>query len=248
MMLRNKTHGGCDSACSDGSKWKDVLIEVAFSVLEKLLEPLDHVRFATVCERWSSIAKDYNQTTQRWLCNKQVLPMLIIPPSSAAQSQGAVLYSVSERIMYNNIRLPVPPDEKYCGFGYGWFASIDESLTNITLRKFPADRNGALNVIHLPPLHDLTDEYNETKSLPKVILSADPTLHPDTYAVLAIFCPSHRAAYIARQRDHWTKLWPEGYPKYFHAIFYRNYGYLVNSWGNSQSLGTSGSRCVLECT
>ncbi|KAL6221118.1 hypothetical protein ACLB2K_008870 [Fragaria x ananassa] len=172
---------------------------------------------------------------KRWR-SKQVLPMLMIPPScGAALSQGAVLYSVSGRTMYNNIRSPVPANEKYCGFGHGWLASIDESLTNITLRKFPVDRNGGLNVIHLPPLiHDLNERYNETKSLPKVILSADPTLHPDSYVVLAILCHSHRAAYIAGQQNHWNKIASSGgRPKYVHATFYGNFGYLFNAFGSA---------------
>ncbi|KAL6224036.1 hypothetical protein ACLB2K_002892 [Fragaria x ananassa] len=233
-MKRPKTHGGCKSVCSDGSEWETLLTEVAFPVLEKLLEPLDHVRFATVCKRWSSIAKDYNHTTQRWR-SKQVLPMLMIPSSSASLSQGVVLYSVSERRMYNNIVLPVPANEKYCGFSHGWLASIDESLTNITLRKFPAYRNGGRNVIHLPPLKhdDFTYNYN-TKSLPKVILSADPTLHPDSYVVLAILCHSHKAAYIAGQQNHWKYPMLIGsFPEYGHAIFYRDDGYLINYFGST---------------
>ncbi|KAL6226502.1 hypothetical protein ACLB2K_000464 [Fragaria x ananassa] len=84
-MLRPKSH----SVCSDGFEWEAILTEVAFSVSEKLLEPLDHVRFATVCKRWSSIAKDYNQTTQRWR-RLEAEPRRAGPPEASRRFQGGV--------------------------------------------------------------------------------------------------------------------------------------------------------------
>lgn len=58
------------------SDWARLPSDIMFSVLDKLLEPIEHVRFAVVCKQWRYAAKDYNQTTQRW---HKVLPMLMIP-------------------------------------------------------------------------------------------------------------------------------------------------------------------------
>lgn len=45
--------------------------DIVFLILDKLLEPIDHVRFTFVCKEWHSLAKQYNRETQRGstICN-----------------------------------------------------------------------------------------------------------------------------------------------------------------------------------
>ncbi|VVA14624.1 PREDICTED: F-box [Prunus dulcis] len=81
---------------------------LVFFVLDKMLEPIDHVHFAAVCKEWRALAKDYNHATQRW---RQLLPMLMIPTRS--QEIKRRIYSVAEGKMYN-IELPVPYNDKRC--------------------------------------------------------------------------------------------------------------------------------------
>ncbi|VVA35359.1 PREDICTED: F-box [Prunus dulcis] len=78
-------------------EWASLPLLVVFLVLDKLMEPIDHVRFAAVCKEWSCLAKDYNRSTQRWS------PMLMIPTQSAKSNQTLV-YSDCEGKIYKNIQ------------------------------------------------------------------------------------------------------------------------------------------------
>ncbi|KAL6226625.1 hypothetical protein ACLB2K_000586 [Fragaria x ananassa] len=133
------------------SDWARLPSDIMFSVLDKLMEPIEHVRFAVVCKQWRYAAKNYNQTTQRW---HKVLPILMIPIKchlSLRQKVKHGLYGVLERKLYNStIRLPVYGG-KCCGFSHGWLATIDKSW-KITLHNLKPTRNNR-NVIHLPPVN-----------------------------------------------------------------------------------------------
>lgn len=45
-------------------EWASLPLPVVFLVLDKMLEPIDHVHFAAVCKEWRALAKDYNHATQ----------------------------------------------------------------------------------------------------------------------------------------------------------------------------------------
>ncbi|XP_024196452.1 F-box protein At3g56470-like [Rosa chinensis] len=151
------------------SAWPDLL----FLILDKLLEPIDHVRCALVCKEWHSLAKEYNLTTQRW---HRVLPMLMI---SAGSSK--TLYSVSEGKNYiKNVQLPYKR-KRFCGSSHGWLAIVDKISRDITLMNPFAQ---AMAPIHLPHLNE---------DVSKVILSADPALNPNSYMVIAIYNSIHLA-------------------------------------------------------
>ncbi|CAB4286374.1 unnamed protein product [Prunus armeniaca] len=95
---------------------------LVFLILDNLLEPIDHVRFAAVCKQWRSMSKLYNQATQRWR-NKQLAPMLLIPNQD--DDHRRVVYSISEGRVYSNIRLQVPFSRRCCGSSHGWLATVD---------------------------------------------------------------------------------------------------------------------------
>ncbi|KAM1099942.1 hypothetical protein ACFX15_006245 [Malus domestica] len=97
------------------SKWAS--LPVSFDVLDKLVEPIDHVRFAAVCKGWCLLSKEYNHTTGRW---RKVLPMLMIPTKSSQEEENSetnqcLVYSVYEGHIFNNIQLSVCDGKKYCG-------------------------------------------------------------------------------------------------------------------------------------
>lgn len=150
-------------------------IDVLFCIFDKLLELVDYVHFAAICKELRFVAKEYNHTKQRWWWSKRrwLLPMLMLPPteslgidndsSNERQTKKRLLFSVSERRIYNNInlRLSVPYNEKFCGSSHGWLASAHKSIEKcqqklkvqviheITLRN-PFGK--ASEAIHLPPI------------------------------------------------------------------------------------------------
>lgn len=102
---------------------------IVFLILDKLLEAMDHVRFAVVCKQWLALAKDYNHSTQRWHQSK-IPPMLFIP-----RENRGVLYSLSEGKVYSinaqSIQFPlrkIGSFSYFCGSEYGWLAIIDKSF------------------------------------------------------------------------------------------------------------------------
>ncbi|KAL6221914.1 hypothetical protein ACLB2K_005306 [Fragaria x ananassa] len=175
--------------------------DILLLILDKLLEPIDHARFAVVSKEWQSLAKEYNCETKPWL--RVLTPMLLIPTHShGSHDPTTMLYSVSERTFYRNIKLPVPGDDTiYCGFG--WMAklrypnkSLDGSLA-ITLTNPFRDSN---DVIHLPPISPIW--FSSAMPEVKIILPSDPTLDRNNYVVLAI-CDSSRLLLIGGGQKHW---------------------------------------------
>lgn len=240
--------------------------DVVFHILDKLLEPIDHFCFAAVCKEWRCVAKDYNQ--RWWRSKAQLLPMLMMPPNGTANDSSSeqqqqqtkqrlhrLLYSVSERKIYNNIRLAVPYNDKCCGSSYGWLASTDKSIMEISQREVEVIhqitlRNPfrkALEAIHLPPYRQKLPKVDYVYEwIPNVILSADPTLHPDNYYVVLVFyrpIPNTiksdsftlPLAFIKGGQESWISIKQSTwyYPKYDDAIFYRNKVYLVHKYGYS---------------
>ncbi|KAL6226624.1 hypothetical protein ACLB2K_000585 [Fragaria x ananassa] len=164
------------------SDWARLPNDIVFSILDKLLEPIDHARFGVVRKEWKSHAKQYNCETKPWL--RVLTPMLLIPTGShGSHGLTTMLYSVSERKIYRKIKLPVPSDDTiYCGFG--WMAKLrytNNGRLAITLTNPFRNSN---DDIHLPliPLVWITS----VKPSVKIILPTDPTLDRNNYVVLAI--------------------------------------------------------------
>ncbi|KAL6186800.1 hypothetical protein ACLB2K_042919 [Fragaria x ananassa] len=101
-------------------EWDSLLLDVVFEILDKLLEPADHVRFAAVCKRYHSLAKDYNQAKRH---TRQLPPMLLI-----LDQQKTTLVSVSEGKIHDNVELPSPPPSTWSCYscGHRWLATVEE--------------------------------------------------------------------------------------------------------------------------
>ncbi|XP_007210708.2 uncharacterized protein LOC18777276 [Prunus persica] len=247
-------------------EWASLPLLPVFLVLDNLFEPIDHVSFAAVCKQWRSLAKDYNQATQRWRHNN-LLPMLLIPNEYECQGGGGgknsllltktnhrkALYSIAEGKIYNNIGLEVPFKKRSCGSSHGWFATI-ESVTDqgpiIALRD--PFRNPASPI--LLPLLDVTlipkkrDKYFHEFNVRKVIFSADPALNPENYVVVALLRKDNHFvgiydefAFIRMKRGRSQKRWTWIKPPHpvTDVISYQTQVHLLGHQGEIWSLDVS---------
>ncbi|TQE09080.1 hypothetical protein C1H46_005463 [Malus baccata] len=147
------------------AEWASLIGPALFSILDKVLEPLDHVHFAAVCKKWLAVAKDF---AQRWC---KALPMFMIPSETEGRRR---LYSILEGKIYENIELPLPVSnnrKRCCGSGgdYSWLATVDllvESRQTKTL---------------LNPFNQAMAPIPIWSCLPTAVLSA---LNQDSYVVL----------------------------------------------------------------
>lgn len=241
-------------------EWASLPLLPVFLILDNLFEPIDHVSFAAVCEQWRSLAKDYNQATQRWRHNN-LLPMLLIPNEYDCQGGGGknsrlltktnhrkALYSIAEGKIYNNIGLEVPFKKRSCGSSHGWFATI-ESVTDqgpiIALRD--PFRNPASPIL-LPLLDAMPkkcDKYFHEFNVRKVIFSADPALNPDNYVVVALLRIANHFldiyddfAFIRMKRGQSQKRWTWIRPPLpvTDVISYKTQVYVVGHQGEIWSL------------
>ncbi|PQM40611.1 F-box protein [Prunus yedoensis var. nudiflora] len=99
------------------------------------------------------------------------------------------------------------------------------------------------NPIYLPPLnaHVLVYEpFYYEHYVPKVILSADPTLNPENYVVVALYRCWFELAFIKAGQNSWTYVNPAG-TSYGDVIFYKSQLYAVTSFVAIGSLDVYGS-------
>ncbi|XP_024164554.1 probable F-box protein At1g44080 [Rosa chinensis] len=211
--------------------WSSLPHVILSEILDKLLEPTDHVRFAAICKEWHALATDYNHTTQR--CFK-VHPMLMIPSESQGKRK---LYSISEQKVYNNFELPQACNstKRCCGSSNapGWLVAVDllgeHQLSTTLVNVFKRE----VTPIRLPPLYFNAESHWFMVFPPKVILSADPIANPDNYMVVAVYDRVSRIAFIKGGQTIWTYL--EVYSFFTDAIFYKRKVYAVGQWGRIKS-------------
>ncbi|KAL6192847.1 hypothetical protein ACLB2K_033933 [Fragaria x ananassa] len=203
------------------SAWPDLL----FLVLDKLLEPIDHVRCAAVCKQWQSLGKEYNLATQRW---SRVAPMLMISGRSSTS-----MFSVSEGKSYiKNVQLP-NKHNRICGSSHGWLAIVDKTSQDITLVNPFAQAMVPINLPH----------FKENVS--KVILSADPALNPTSYMVVAIY-NSTKLAVLRGGEQHWNciRLPDKLFDSLTDVIIYKGQIYAVSVCGKIVSINVN--NCVIN--
>ncbi|KAH0994319.1 hypothetical protein GBA52_018183 [Prunus armeniaca] len=253
--VRDIILSGCGSDFDP--EWASLPLLVVFLVLDKLMEPIDHVRFAAVCKEWSCLAKDYNRSTQRWS------PMLMIP-TQLAKSNQTLVYSDFEGKIYKNIQgielpEPMPKTEithiynpiynrHCCSAGYGWLAIVDcyyhyqggnrHHRVIITLSNpFSSSKAVPPSHISLPPLESkdilfALSSGREVETRAKVMLSADPALNPDSYAVIAFFPGDFHIFYTgARFTEEGRSIWRNHRNasfQFYDAIFYKGLVYAAD--------------------
>lgn len=200
-----------------------------FLILDRLPEPIEHVRFAAVCREWRSLSKLYNLATNRW---RQLLAMLLIPDENRPQADQRLVYNVSEGRIYNHARLQVPFRMRACGSSHGWLATVERIYEGLVIALRNPFRQ-ASPVIRLPPIDVFIPKcvasYHE-HFVRKVILSGDPSLNPDNYVVAAIYTSNSRLAVFKAGQKSWHLI-----VKSFETadvIFYRGQVYAASMRGS----------------
>ncbi|KAL6226699.1 hypothetical protein ACLB2K_000660 [Fragaria x ananassa] len=182
--------------------------------------------------------------------------MLMIPKKEEESKEAAILYSVSEKKVYNNFRFHIPrnylyrtmTEGVYSGAGQGWlargvrnlsdefnnFPKNDPSLRITLLNPFRSQRTSSI-ALPLLPLPEKKDLYKF-----KVVLSADPTLNPDNYVVILLCMRSmysSELAFVTGGRKYWTR--PVGDDWMItDAIFYKGRVYAIANRGTRSKVIT----------
>ncbi|WJX62415.1 hypothetical protein P8452_47414 [Trifolium repens] len=101
--------------------WANLVSLALDVILEKLIEPIDRIWFASVCKNWHSIANLNHQYNHQFRGN--ILPMLMIPTENSFEKRS--LYSVLANRVYP-FELTMLYNQRCCGSSHGWLATIDE--------------------------------------------------------------------------------------------------------------------------
>ncbi|CAN0902355.1 F-box/kelch-repeat protein At1g57790 [Linum grandiflorum] len=187
------------TATEERSDWMSLPNELLASILSRLV-PQDYIRFSLVCKTWNSVAREEKQHLMTSFNN---VPFLLVPNYKSHSSSWS-LYSFTRR-RFLDFKLEIPYDvTHFRGSSRGWLAFSYEDtygMAGIALfNPFTQTR------ISLPPIvfQDAEDHFC---SVEKVVLSADPSLHPDDYivaALISIDCQGILAMYQPSQDENWT--------------------------------------------
>lgn len=244
-----------DVVCSNStmkSDWASLPLDVVILILDKLLELINHVRFAAVCKDWRSFAKDYNHVQKRW---RHLLPILLM---STSQEKQNVLHRVTfagvKIEAYKSLHdlLHLDNGKKLVGSSHGWLATVELVDQLVTITILDPFRK-AVAPIRLPPL-DFNSKLRQknpekfsysVNHIRKVMLSTDPILNPSNYFVIAFYeenkCCNVRTklAFIKGGQNYWTYVYKN--QRFSDAIFYKNQVYAVGDKGRIVSFDVN--RC-----
>ncbi|KAM5574629.1 putative F-box protein [Rosa sericea] len=233
---------------SSDSEWALSLnVDVAFVILDKLLEPIDHVHFAAICKLWHSFAKHYNHTTRRW--PKLLPPMLILP------GDQDLIYSLSEGKVYHKINLAMPHFNyhffrRYYACGNGWLATMHyygqysniqllnpftRATRDLSCRGWRFGRSTKLEQGRMIP---------KREQAPKLILFGDPSVNGDnSFMVVAFYTTDSTLGFIRGGQSFWSSIETMEQYAITDAIFYKGQVYAVD-----KNLGRIVSFDVKTCT
>ncbi|ONH90366.1 hypothetical protein PRUPE_8G049800 [Prunus persica] len=240
-------------------KWAS--IPLLFLILDKLWEPCDHIRVAGVCKQWRVAAKEYNRITQHW--RELPLPMFLISTASKGELE---LYSFPGG-KTSDIELSVPCNTISMCHGHGWLATMDVlsvpklkfrwhkqepwtiTLVNPFRKAAVPIRLPHLSFSYLHMYHHLgyfnlnvLRKYSTKVLFPKVILSEDPTLNPDSYMVAVLYKHKPELAFTKGGRKHWIYSGKITRDLLRDVIFHKNQVFAVAGWGNIFSIDISRKR------
>ncbi|GMJ11414.1 hypothetical protein HRI_004810600 [Hibiscus trionum] len=165
-----------------------------------------------------------------------MIPLLLIP--SKKSSTKGKLYSLQAKSKVCEIELPELHTWRYCGSCYGWLATVNESKIITLSNPFKS-----VSSITLPRL-DTEDFHlaNYSFTVPKVVLSDDPLLYPDSYVVVIIYAPYHQlAVYKSGQKD-WIYIHRDEFIAYglSDIIFHKSFVYAIGGPNNLLSFDVNG--------
>ncbi|OWM78550.1 hypothetical protein CDL15_Pgr016274 [Punica granatum] len=174
----------CSMIEQSANNWAALPRDLLISILGRLVpEVSDYIHFAAVCKDWFSAARDHQALTHK----RPFFPVLLIPAKDNTPTCRGWYNAVENRIVMNS-RFHVPYNERCCS-SHGWLIFTEETLALTLFNPL----SGA--TIHLPPVSKVPTKeelgeygfYDHEYEVQKVVLSADPSIAPDNYEVLAIY-------------------------------------------------------------
>ncbi|XP_050222925.1 F-box protein At2g26160-like [Mercurialis annua] len=188
-------------------EWETLPANVLDIILENLISLFDYIRFGVVCKPWLFVAEHHKQIRINNYCFSKHLPLLLVPAEDGRE-QWRSLYNAATRKVYD-FKLHVPINKRCCGSSHGWlfFVEKDRSITlfNPFTQAF----------IHLPTFDRQFKELHAKYKLNmkirpfdvfKLILSVDPTLHPNDFTVVIINSSKLQIEYFKFKDQRWEKI------------------------------------------
>ncbi|WJX57051.1 hypothetical protein P8452_42648 [Trifolium repens] len=184
--------------------WANLVSLALDVILEKLIEPIDRIWFASVCKNWYSIANLNHQYNHQFRGN--ILPMLMIPTENSFEKRS--LYS----LLANRVR-------RRCHRLITW-ANPFKDVAPIRLPR--------IDVYNSHPYY----EFNVRKVTLALFepLSADPISSPDDYVVAAIYTTRGCLAFIKAGQEFWTYIEDRNHYGFIDVTFYKGLVYAVTRW------------------
>ncbi|KAI5349813.1 PREDICTED: F-box [Prunus dulcis] len=224
-------------------------LPVLFLILDNLREPTDHIRVAAVCKQWRVSAKEYNRISQRWQRELLPMLLVPTATGSKGKPElynfpGGETSDMELSVPCNMISMchghgwlaTMDVLEKQLTVRkskFFWNQQLEQRKQELWTITLVNPFRKAAEPIRLPRL-DFCYENSSViqdldlfrkcglipKHIPKVILSEDPTLNPDSYMVVAVCRRYSTLAFTKGGRKYWTQLFtPLGF---MDAIFHKS--------------------------
>ncbi|KAK8505241.1 hypothetical protein V6N12_067211 [Hibiscus sabdariffa] len=190
-------------------------------IFEKIDVPISQVQLSTVSKRWYSSFNTFLDHRRRSSTN--MIPLLLIP--SKKSSTKGKLYSLQSKSKVSEIELPELHTFRFCGSCYGWLATVDQSGIITLSNPFKE-----VCSISLPQIDtEVFDIANYPFTVPKVVLSEDPLLYPDSYVVTIIYAPFHKLAVYRSGQQDWIYIDRDELNEWSFKdiIFHKNFVYAI---------------------
>ncbi|XP_021298512.1 uncharacterized protein LOC110427350 [Herrania umbratica] len=206
------------------ANWENLPTICLFLVLDKLDVHSNLVRFGAVCKHWHLVFNNFVDLKRR--SSPNLVPMLLIP--TRMSNRVRQLCSLQVKTKFCNIELPESHTKRFCGSSHGWLAAVNNSMIITLLNPFKDGITIDLPEIELPSDDRTSAGYQY--DIHRVILSADPLLHPGNYVVVVIYSFRARLAFYKPTQKNWIYL-DKNLMAFTDIIFYKNLVYAIGNLG-----------------
>ncbi|RHN55272.1 hypothetical protein MtrunA17_Chr5g0415901 [Medicago truncatula] len=186
-------------------------------IVEKLIEPIDHIWFGSVCKNWHSIANLNHRHDHQFRSN--VMPMLTIPSKKSPEKR--CLYSIPANRVYP-LESTMLNNKRCCGSSHGWLATLDEEDVITWVNPFKD-----VAPISLPPIDNYMVCKDYDFNVHKVTLSVDPITSPNDYVVAGIYTTRSSLAFIKAGQEFWTYIQDTDHFGFIDITFYKGLVYAL---------------------
>ncbi|KAF6171557.1 hypothetical protein GIB67_018081 [Kingdonia uniflora] len=160
------------------------------------------------------------------------LPVLVVPTEDDIEKKmERSVYSISEKRLYDNVKLLVPHHKSCCGSSHGWLVTVDPTAYSVCLLNPFLRQN---NEIQLPPVSAFPKHVDDMPLehfdyIRRIVLSCNPTCFSDYAAMaMAIYSSHAKLAFCKAGDKAWTSIEVLGsafsnilyYKDLFYAVYY----------------------------